>query len=87
MPDHLEVLHEHHGLDERMTTIAGSIGERLLCDLLVDVRAAGGTPDDLLGLLARMTASSVQFCFRQQDHAAALSKVSMEAGRLMRASG
>ena len=85
MPDHLEVLHEHRGLDERMTTIAGGIGERFLCDLLVDVRAAGGTPADLLGLLARMTASSVQFCFRQQDHATALSKVSMEAGRLMRA--
>ena len=85
MPDHLEVLHEHRGLDERITTIARSIGEQFLCDLLVDVRAAGGTPTDLLGLLAQVTASSVQFCFRQQDHATALSRVSMEAGRLMRA--
>ena len=93
MPSHLEALLQHRTqpapsslvLNERMAAIASGIGGVLLCDLLVDVRAAGGTPNDLLGLLAQLTARSVQFCFRQEDHEVALSKVSTGAALLLKA--
>lgn len=93
MPPHPEALYQHRAqpmpcaspLDERMTAIASGIGQTFVCDLLVDVQAAGGIPNDLLGLLARMTAGSVQFCFRPEDHETALSKVSTQAARLLRA--
>lgn len=93
MPARPEVLHQHHAqpvpcapmLDEKMAAIASSIGQKLVCDLLVDVRAAGGTPNDLLGFLARVTASSVQFCFRREDHEVALRRLNLEVARLLKA--
>ncbi len=93
MPDSLEVFRQHRAqpapcdpaLDHRMTVIASGIGQRLLCDLLMDVREAGGTVNDLLALMARLTADSVQFCFRREDHEVALRRVSTGAALLLKA--
>ncbi len=93
MPDSLEMFRQHHAqpapggsaLDHRLTAIASGIGQRLLCDLLMDVREAGGTVNDLLALMARLTADSVQFCFRREDHEVALSRVNRGAALLLRA--
>ena len=92
MPDHMERLSPQcaqpmpcvHKLNDRMTALATDLGQPFAFDLLQAVRAGGGTPNDLLALLARLTAISVQFCFRQEDHEAALSTLNIETALLLK---